>query len=134
MAKAKRWTGEFLVAVDEQGRVMLPVLDPDAPAPTHYRISQPPYNSEHGELRLVPMKVATAEDLRPILQDDPEAGEDDNLPGRYTLDERAALSVDCPYCGANSGQACFARPSGKTLHDYEGSPNVHKDRLRKVVG
>lgn len=134
MGKAKRWTGEWLVAVDEEGRVMLPVLDPLQPAATHYRISQASYNADPGELRLVPMKVASADDLRPVPQEDTDVLVDIDIPGHFTLNERAAMSYDCGYCGADAGRGCVAQPSGKLLSLYEGTPNVHKDRLKKVTG
>ncbi|AGM13527.1 hypothetical protein SEA_ROMAG_255 [Mycobacterium phage RoMag] len=136
---ADRWKGEWLVEVDEEGRVMLPNLYPGALRPTHYRISKPHYSQNHGELILVPMKVATAEDLRPEPPAPPESSEeprtepvdlgDRAFNPNYTLMEVQALRYPCPYCRVKAGEDCVASPSGRKLVDYEGTRNVHARRM-----
>lgn len=136
---SNRWTGEFLVAVDEQGRVMLPHLDPYTPRPTHYRISQ--VYQRDGTLQLVPMKVATIEDLSPPQPDaEPSPSE------MYTGEELASLEFTCPFCEAPPKKGCRTRtaaanplldswsPEMQESHPYARPNLVHAKRLELVKG
>lgn len=126
MAK-KRWSGEFLVEVREDGSVLMPIFDFDQARPTHYRVK--PYGSTNGELLLTPMKVATEEDLHPP---EPEPPKPEFVQRPYTDDEKLSLSFACPFCEVPESHACIARPSGKMLIDYQANPEkplVHSKRL-----
>lgn len=135
---AKRWTGEWLVAVDEEGCVVLPV-DPDGIAPTHYRVEASPFGKAKGSIVLIPMKVATVEDLRPESEPEPtiEKLKEEAVGAtrkQYTPEERASLEYKCPFCHAEPGEGCFAQPSMRPLTDYPENPNwVHARRLHLVT-
>ena len=40
MSKRKKWSGEFLVEVREDGSVLLPIFDFESARPTHYRVAK----------------------------------------------------------------------------------------------
>lgn len=132
MAKRKRWNGEFLVEVRPDGSVLLPVFDYDRPAPTHYRVQKDNYNDI---IHLIPMKLATAEDLEPPEPEPPKPSDPEWKQRPYTADELVALSLECPYCGVEEGKGCITRTSGRLLIDYrqeEGQSLVHAKRLELV--
>lgn len=136
---ARRWDGEWLVRINKNGRVMLPLVAQGLAVglqPTHYLIKQ--VYGEPGALKLVPMREATEEDLRPDPESEPEPPQSvDNPPGRttrtYTPMEQASLAYACPYCAVSPGQGCIARPSGRKLTNYpEAIRWVHSRRLELV--
>lgn len=91
--------------------------------PTHYRISVDHYaGTPRGTLKLIPMREATAEDLRPPLVLESEAQEQSaptqEVRRDYTLREKASLRFPCPYCGVSSQVGCVTRTSGRKLRNY----------------
>lgn len=129
MGRRKKWDGEFLVEVREDGSVLLPVFDFDVPRPTHYRVTK---HHTEGGLVLYPMKVATPDDLQPP-EPEPPKPEFEQRP--YDDDEKESLKYVCPYCNAQPEHGCAAKPSGKLLINYpvsEGSRLVHSRRLDMV--
>lgn len=48
MAKRKKWDGEYLVEVREDGSVLLPIFDFESARPTHYRVQK--YHTKRLEL------------------------------------------------------------------------------------
>jgi hypothetical protein len=129
MARRKRWDGEFLVEVREDGSVLLPIFDFDSSRPTHYRVAK---HHTDGGLILIPMKVARPEDLQPS---EPEPPKPEFVQRPYTEDELESLNFVCPFCNQPVGHGCVSRPSGKLLIDYpagDGKALVHAKRLEKL--
>ena len=115
---------------------MLPVLHPNAPQPTHYQVKFD-YGRD-GSIRLIPMRVATAEDIRPDPDPEPEpeatSAPREGIRKDYTPEEKASLEYPCPFCEAQVHEGCFARPSFRPLTEYPENPRwVHARRLNLVT-
>lgn len=122
---------EWLIAVESDGRVLLPPTDRTNRA-THYRVQ-----STYGDkFELIPMRLYTEDDA---MRDEPKEGVATLNRELYDAEEWDSLQYPCPACGKPKDEGCVTADSRRPLEPKaQNKPYhvrcVHKARINLMKG
>jgi hypothetical protein len=133
----KRFDGEWLLAVDENGKITVPIFEGDRPRATHYRVDRNSYNRAQGSIVLVPMRLVE-EPTEPVEEAEVRNERSPFRPAEEIkelnpLEVRATREFECPHCGAEPGEFCVTSGGGIELRRYwQAERCCHVKRLKLV--